>query len=172
MWRTVLADTYGTISHTIDEETVEGLPRAGSCPFDPNDGLGPASDVLQGAAYGSLKELRTVRGAMMRKAFDSGLSHPFAMGHAMQLVLIARLCAAHRLPEDARCLAAALCFTNDTLRHLGFTEVADDVAGELVAVLERLAEAGDEYCAIASAYMVGAHPAAAAIAHALMQEKL
>ena len=167
-----MADLSGTFIHTLDEETALSLPRATSCPFDPNAGLGPAADVLQGAAYGGLDEQRTIRDAMMRKAFGSGLDHPFAMGHSMQMVLAARLCAAHRLPEDARSLAAALCFTNDTLRHLGYADVADDIAGELVAVLERLSNAGDEYCGIASAHIVGAHPATAAIAHALMQEKL
>lgn len=165
-----MADPHG-IMHTIDGKTVDSLPRAGSCPFDPNDGLGPASNVIQRGAYGGLSEQRTIRDAMIRKAFGSGLDHPFAMGHSMQMVLAARLCAAHRLPDDARYLAAALCFTADTLRHMGYAQAADETAGELVTILERLSEAGDEYCGIASAHIVGAYPATAAIAHALMREK-
>jgi hypothetical protein len=166
MWRTVLPD--GLTNDNLTDAAALALPRARSCPFDPNAGLGLGAQVAQDAAYGDLASQRIMRDAMTEEAFSAGLGHPFALAYSTQMTLAARLCAAHRLPEDARRLAGALCRTSDTLRHLGHDKAADEVAGEGVMILERLSSAGDEYCALASTDIVSAYPATAAVARRLM----
>lgn len=144
------------------------LKRASSCPFDPNAAIGTDSDRYRLAATGDLATLQTIRDQCMQTAMDGGTAHPHALVMASELLIIARLCAAHRQPEDARQLAGALCFTSSAFRHVDRHDAADLMTGEMVTILEQLAAAGDEYCAIASEQMVGLHPRASVIARTLM----
>jgi hypothetical protein len=168
MWRTALAKVDLTPSN-LDEATPWALPRAVSCSFDPNAALLSGSAMIQEAAYGDLSAQRVLRGISTDAAFAMGVGHPHALPLAMEMTMAARLCAAHRYVEDARCLAGALCFVGDVLREMDQHGPADSLQRETVAILERLAADGDEYSAMASESLVKHHPGAGPVAALLMK---
>ncbi len=163
-----MSGSDGLTPANIDAATAAGLKRASSCPFDPNAALGAEADRYQQAATGNLVALQALRDACLDTAMRCGATHPHALVMASEAVITARLCAAHRQPEDARMLAGALCFTSDAFRQAGHVEAADITTGEMVTILEQLAAEGDEYCAIASEQMVALYPRASDFARSLM----
>jgi hypothetical protein len=155
---------------SIDPQTALKLRRAASCSFDANSALLTGSALFAEAAYGDLLAQRILRNVTTNAAFALGIGNAHSLSAASEMTMMARLCAAHRQPEDARRLAGALCFTADAVRYFGNDEAADTLHGETIAILERLAADGDEYCAVASEAIVQLYPAAGSIAAALMKE--
>jgi len=134
------------------------------CGFDPNAGIGAGSTIVQAAGLGNLAAMRLLLNVSIDAALAKGNDEPHAIVAAAEALTFARLCAAHRVPMDVRTLAGALCLTSDRTRHLGLNDAADNLLGESVAILEQLADEGDEIAALASGQLVAAHPATAEIA--------
>ncbi|WP_260598286.1 hypothetical protein [Sphingomonas endolithica] len=112
--------------------------------------------------------MRVLFESSMAAALNTSDDEPYAIVGAAETVTFARLCAAHRHPFDVRKLAAALCLTSGRTRRIGFEAAANNLMGESIAILERLADEGDDIALIASGQMVAAHPETVEIAKILL----
>ena len=138
------------------------------CTFDPNAHMGAGCMIVQEAGLGSLDALRILVNVSMESALNKKADDPYAVVAAAEATNFARLCAAHSMPLDVRALAGALCLTSDRLRRIGFEAPADELMGETIAILEQLADDGDDVAALASGRLVELHPATVEIAKSLL----
>lgn len=142
--------------------------RIDRCKFDPNSALGAEAQVIRDAAGGDLSAQRAMRGIFIEAIDTVDMTSPLAILFGLEMVPYARLCAAHGDQEDARRLAAALWWTFAASRSAGFGDRAQNLAGEAVAILERLADQGDEVSSLAAVQLVGLNPVAGDIAKRLL----
>ncbi len=137
------------------------LPR---CGFNPNASFGLGARIFDGAGAGNLGAMQALVDISMEEALSRGDDDPYAIVCAAEALAFARICAAHRMPDDVRKLAAALCLTSDRTRRIGYIEAADILMGESIAILERLAAEGDILAAHSSARLAETSIAAIQIA--------
>jgi hypothetical protein len=152
-----------------DPPSIDAEPRPSArCNFDPNAGIGAGSAIVEDASFGNLPALRILLDVSIDAAFAQADDNPYGVVAAAEAVTFARLCAAHRMPLDVRKLAGALCLTSERTRRIGFDGAADNLMGESIAILERLADEGDDIAAMASARLVALHPATVEIAKSIL----
>lgn len=140
------------------------------CSFDPNSALGSQSSVLRAAAQGDLMALRSMRDMHINASKGFEADAPAAVLFGLEAMPYARLCAAQGDDNDARRLAGVLCYLFEASRFAGYGNRAERLAGEAVAILERLSEAGDETASLAAVQIVDLHPSAGDIAKRLLSE--
>jgi hypothetical protein len=165
------------MADTPDNENAAGAPAivvvpppaAVPCHFDPNFALGSTADIVRAAALGSLSAQRTMRDRTIAASADAPAGSFLALAFGVEMAPYARICAAHGDDDDARTLAGVLCYTFEASRALGLSASDEILAGEAVAILERLAGAGDEVAADAVVQIVGMHPPAGDLARRLMK---
>ncbi|MBI0475731.1 hypothetical protein D9601_10245 [Sphingomonas sp. MA1305] len=149
------------MSHTDSNKPLAG--------FDPNSAIGDTAAIIRSAAAGQLTAQRHMRDMYTDAINTVDVDNPLAILFGVEMVPYARLCAAHGEAVDARCLAGALYFTFCASRSAGAEDRAQPLAGEAVAILEQLAERGDEVSALASLQLVSRNPTAGEIAKRLLQ---
>lgn len=138
--------------------------------FDPNFAAGWNTDVTRRAAGGDLDAQRTMRNVFTSAIHEVDVTSPLAVMFGVEMVPYARLCAAHGDMDDARVLASSLYWTFAASQSAGFGDSGESLAGEAVAILERLADQGDEIASLAAVQMVGQTPAAGDIAKRLLMK--
>jgi hypothetical protein len=141
-----------------------------ACNFDANSATGWDVDVVRKAAGGDLDAQRKLRNVFTAAIQTVDVTSPLAVMFGIEMVPFARLCAAHGDMDDARVLASSLLWTFAASQSAGFAERSDKLAGEAVAILERLADRGDEIASLAAIKMVDQIPAAGDIAKRLIMK--
>ena len=138
------------------------------CAFDPNDALGGEAGTIRRAANGDLAAQRVMRDAYAVAINTVPADAPYAMLFGVEMVPYARICAASGDPEDARRLAGVLYFNFCAARSAGFESNAQPLAGEAIAILERLAEQGYELSSLAVVQLLNLNPTAGDIAKRML----
>lgn len=152
-----------------DQSITAAVPPADrQCGFNPNASFGIGAHVFDRAGVGDLPAMRALVEISLEEALSKPDDDPYALACASEALVFARLCASRRVSGDVRKLAAALCVTSDRTRRVGFVNVADALMGEAVAILERLADEGDELATFASCRLAATNAAVVEIARTVL----
>lgn len=152
-------------AEVIDVAVPAPLPR---CGFNPNASCGIGASIIDGASLGDLASLQALARVSMQEALSCAEGDPYALVCAAEALTLSRICAARRVPRDVRALAGMLCLTSDLTRQIGFIDAADELMGESVAILERLAGEGDDIADVASCRLAETNPAVIDIAKGVL----